>query len=38
MMWFISDPGNYLLPIVFNPRAKAWRDRGRLDELADFDD
>ena len=38
MMWFLSDPGDYLRPIVFDPRAKAWRDRGRLDELADFDD
>ena len=37
-MWFISDPGDYLRPISFDPSAKAWRDRGRLDELADFDD
>jgi len=25
-MWFISDPGDYLRPIVFNPDAKIWRD------------
>ena len=30
MVWFISDPGDYLRPIVFDPKARVWRDRGRL--------
>jgi hypothetical protein len=30
MLWFISDPSHYLSPIVFDPRAKIWRDHGRL--------
>jgi len=25
-LWFISDPGDYLRPIVFNPDAEIWRD------------
>jgi len=24
-LWFISDPGNYLRPIVFDPEARVWR-------------
>jgi len=30
VMWFISDPSDYLRPIVFDPKADIWRDRGRL--------
>jgi|RhiMetdeSRZDD1v2_1073273.scaffolds.fasta_scaffold313980_1 hypothetical protein len=29
-LWFISDPSDYLRPIVFDPEAKAWRDHARL--------
>ena len=25
MMRFLSDPSDYLLPLVFNPKAKAWK-------------
>jgi len=31
-MWFISDPGDYLRPIVFNPNAKIWRDHAPDDD------
>jgi len=27
---FLSDPSDYLKPLVFDPAAKAWRDHGRL--------
>jgi hypothetical protein len=30
VLWFISDPGDYLRPITFDPKAKVWRDGERL--------
>lgn len=30
-LWFISDPGNYLRPIVFDPEASVWRDHEQGD-------
>ena len=34
-LWFLSDPGDYLRPIVFDPEAKAWRDQARPDDDED---
>jgi hypothetical protein len=31
-LWFISDPGNYLRPIVFDPEASVWRDHEQGDD------
>jgi hypothetical protein len=30
VMWFFTDPGDYLRPIVFDWNAKIWKDNGRL--------
>jgi L-ascorbate metabolism protein UlaG (beta-lactamase superfamily) len=31
-VWFLTDPGDYLRPIVFDPKARAWRDDGHLND------
>jgi L-ascorbate metabolism protein UlaG (beta-lactamase superfamily) len=38
VMWFLSDPGDYLRPISFDPRARAWKDgvRPHHGELSDL--
>jgi hypothetical protein len=30
-LWYLSDPGDYLKPMVFDPSAKAWRQSGGSD-------
>lgn len=29
-VWFISDPGDYLRPLIFDPRAPVWKEHRRL--------